>query len=349
MRCNFLIYFLLLVNVLMGDTYWFFPFILSTVLLVFPMTVIGFGDHLIRFRESLTITKPFLFLISYILIVQIFRGESMVVSAYTYVSVVCTILTALYFKDNSKFLVWYLYAFLFLNVGFQFIQMFGLRITAGNILGPLGFKSYAEVDLFDSTRGLRYSGLFTNVVPLAFFSGVIAAYFWILYDKTKLKKHLLISAIALLMAVLTNTRAVIYFIIPVIFLTNYIVWKRLPVKLLGLCLLFLACMFVLQKNTRYDSKKSSMNIANWQTDGGIVDRIQGNVYGTVGTLRINPLFGVSEVRQGEAITEGHRVLGLFFGTRFINHVTYHNLPLYYLRVYGIIGLLLFIYLNSANN
>lgn len=339
-----IIYILLLFNILAADTYWLLPFILTTVLLVVPMYVIGIGTHTVYLRENWQIARPFLLFFCYIFIVQLFRFEEIVVSAYSCIMNILTVLVALYFKENSKFLVWYFVTFTILNLGVQLIQMAGFHITAETLLGPLGFKSiYGEISLFDSTRGFRYSGLFVNVVPLGFLSGTITAFFWILYNHTKQKKHLIIALCGLLMSVLTNTRAVIYSIVPIILIVDYIIWRRISFKVVALCLAFLAALTILQANTGYKSEKSSMDYSTWTKDGGVVDRIQGNVYGVVGTLSINPIFGVSEEKQGEAIREGYNKLGLFFGDRFINHTTYHNLPLYYLRVYGILGFILFLY------
>lgn len=344
MRKDLLIYFILLANILMADTHWFLPFILPSVLFVWPIFVIGFGNHSINAGINWKIIRPFIVFITYMFIVKIFRQEELIVSTYIYVTQIVTILSVLYLKEEKpQFLVWYFVMFIIINLGVQLIQIAGIHITAGEILSPLGFREYADVDLFDSTRGFRYSGLFTSVVPLGFMSGSAAAFFWILFNQTKHKPHLILAFCSLLVSVLTNTRAVLYSIVPVIFFINFIVWKRVPLKLIILCAVFLGLYSIYQSNSGYNSGKSSVNFSNWDKDGGVVDRVQGNVYGTVGTLSINPLFGVSAEKQGEALKEGYRHLGLFFGTYFINHVTYHNLPLYYLRIYGIVGFILFIY------
>jgi len=344
MKKDYLIYFLLFVNIIMADTHWFLPFILSSVLFIWPMFVLGFGNHSINMGNNWGIIKPFLLLITYIFTVKIIRQEELTVSTYIYITQIVSILATLYLKEEKKqFLVWYFGMFIILNLSVQFIQIAGIHITAGKILSPLGFREYAEVNLFDSTRGFRYSGLFTNVVPLGFMSGAATAFFWILFNQTRQKFHLILAFCSLLVSVLTNTRAVLYSIVPIIFFINFIVWKRVPFKLIMLCAIFLGFYSLSQSNSSFQSGKSSVKLSNWNKDGGIIDRVQGNVYGTVGTLSINPLFGVSEKNQGEALKEGHRHLGLFFGTYFINHVTFHNLPLYYLRVYGIIGFILFVY------
>lgn len=344
MKKDYLIYFLLFVNIIMADTHWFLPFILSSVLFIWPMFVLGFGNHSINMGNNWGIIKPFLLLITYIFTVKIIRQEELTVSTYIYITQIVSILVTLYLKEEKKqFLVWYFGMFIILNLSVQFIQIAGIHITAGKILSPLGFREYAEVNLFDSTRGFRYSGLFTNVVPLGFMSGAATAFFWILFNQTRQKFHLILAFCSLLVSVLTNTRAVLYSIVPIIFFINFIVWKRVPFKLIMLCAIFLGFYSLSQSNSSFQSGKSSVKLSNWNKDGGIIDRVQGNVYGTVGTLSINPLFGVSEKNQGEALKEGHRHLGLFFGTYFINHVTFHNLPLYYLRVYGIIGFILFVY------
>lgn len=344
MKKDYLIYFLLFVNIIMADTHWFLPFILSSVLFIWPMFVLGFGNHSINMGNNWGIIKPFLLLITYIFTVKIIRQEELTVSTYIYITQIVSILVTLYLKEEKKqFLVWYFGMFIILNLSVQFIQIAGIHITAGKILSPLGFREYAEVNLFDSTRGFRYSGLFTNVVPLGFMSGAATAFFWILFNQTRQKFHLILAFCSLLVSVLTNTRAVLYSIVPIIFFINFIVWKRVPFKLIMLCAIFLGFYSLSQSNSSFQSGKSSVKLSNWNKDGGIIDRVQGNVYGTVGTLSINPLFGVSEKNQGEALKEGHRHLGLFFGTYFINHVTFHSLPLYYLRVYGIIGFILFVY------
>lgn len=343
MKISNLIYFLLFLNILVADTYWFLPFILPSVLLIWPMFALGAKQHLVNIHCNWEIFKPFLIFITYIFVVRIFRQEDMIVSTYLYVSQIITIIVALYFKERSHFLAWYFQTFILVNLTIQMIQIGGVHINASDLLSPFGFKGYHEVDLFDSTRGFRYSGLFTNVVPLGFMSGVSCAFFWILYNQTANKKHLFLAFFGLLVSVLTNTRAVLYSIIPIFFIVNYIVWKKANIRLIMLCLVFWGFYSILQSNSGYESKDSSVNASNWNKDGSIIDRVQGNVYGTVGTLNINPLFGVSEENQGKALLAGYRQIGLFYGSYFINHVTYHNLPLYYIRVYGLIGFIVFVY------
>lgn len=342
MNKDILIYFIIFLNILVADTHWVFPFILPSVLFIWPIFFLGIGTHYINIGINWKLVKPFFIFITYLLFVKITRQEDMIVTFYVYISQIITITATLYLREQkSKFLVWFFVMFVSINLGVQIIQMGGLHITAGKLLSPLGFREYADVGLFDSTRGFRYSGLFTNVVPLGFISGAATAYFWILYNQTKEKKHLFFAICAIMVSLFTNTRAVIYSIVPVILIVNYFIWRRMPLKLVFLGILFIVSLAIFQSNSGFQSDKSSIRISNWEKDGGVIDRIQGNVYGTVGTLTLNPLFGVSDKEQGKAIREGHKQLGLFIGKYFINHVTYHNLPLFYLRVYGIIGFLLF--------
>lgn len=343
MKIDYLIYILLFLNILVADTYWFLPFVLPSVLLIWPIFALGTRHHLLNVSYNWKLFKPFLYFITYIFVVKIVRQEDLIVSTYLYASQIVTIIIALYLKEKPHFLAWYLQTFIIANLAIQLIQIGGLHINAGDLLSPFGFKEYREVGLFDSTRGFRFSGLFTSVVPLGFISGVSCAFFWILYNQTAERKHLLLAFLGLLVSVLTNTRAVLYSIVPIIFFVNYVVWKRVNIRLIMLCFVFIGFYSILQSNSGYEAKNSSVKASNWNKDGGIIDRVQGNVYGTVGTLAINPLFGVSEKQQGKAIIEGHKRIGLFFGTYFINHVTYHNLPLYYLRIYGIIGFIVFVY------
>lgn len=339
------VYFLLLIYILAADTYWLLPFILPSVLLTFPVYVIGIGEHVSNYKKNREIVKPFIILYTYILLVQFFRFDDLLISLYIFISNIIIIFVSLYFKEHSKFLIWYFTVFIILNLGTQLIQLTGINITAETMLKPFGFKTfYDNVAFYDSTRGFRYPGLFVNVVPLGFLSGSATAFFWILYNQSRRWMHLFLAFCGLLIAVLTNTRAVIYFIVPIIIFVDVIVRKRMSIRVIVLCAAFIGAFAVLQINRGFDeSEVSSMDYSSWAEDGGVIDRVQGNVYGVIGTLSMNPLFGVAEKDQEKAILKGYRTIGLFFGDYFIGHVTYHNLPLYYLRVYGIVGFLLFLY------
>lgn len=340
---NKLVYFLLFLNILIADSYWLLPPILGSILFTIPMFFIGMGEHSRNLKKYSFIAIPFLLFYSYLMVVQIFRGENIGVSFYIFVTNVFVILSVLYLRQRSYYLYWYLIAFLICNLAVQFIQMRGVRVTGGILLSPFGFREYAEVDLFDSTRGFRYSGLYTNLVALAFFSGIITAYFWILYTLSGKKKHLIIAGLSMLMSLLTNTRAVMYFIVPAILISDFIVKKKFSGKIIMLCLLFLGAFYILNNNTGFDRKDSSVSIKNIQEDAGVIHRVQANLYGTIGTLSLNPLWGISEEEQYKAIQEGYNICGLVYGDYFMDQVTYHNLPLYYLRVYGIVGFFLFLF------
>ena len=338
---HFFIIFFLALNVLIADTYWLNPAVLGSLLLIVPIFLIGLGEHnekLFRYRK---LVVPFIVFFTYIYIVDVIREGDFIVNTYLYILNIMTICVALFFTNKAKYIHLYFVIFLFCNFFAQLLQVLGFHFTSVNILGPLGFMGHADANFFDLSRGFRYSGLFINLLPLAFLAGVLIVYFWLLYNQSKKKIYLLFLIISIAVVVLTNTRAVIFAILPIIICVDVWVNKRLSYKFILLGSIFLLFFAFTQSKSGVDSDDTTMKISGLESDPGVADRVQANVYASIGVLELSPFFGLRIDEQDAAIWNGYTKIGLFYGDRFHDHVTFHNQPLFYFRVYGLIGFLLF--------
>ena len=296
------------------------------------------------FYEGRQIRKAFLLFIGYLFIINLLKNDPIDALSFFLGALPFPFIMNAFASKNeeAKIVDFFIKFYLVYTSVFSLLQIAGYPLTSGAILSNLEFikteYGYSGV----SSQGLRITGADMNSVWYACILGMIFIYYYFHYTETRKKSKLLVAIFSLVLLLLTQSRAAIFSLFPVIIITEVIIrgrfkkqiglWSSVVVGLL--VIYFIIYPFLLQEFPRLFLRINE--------DGSVIHRIQANVYGSVGTLKTSPLFGVSFKEGLEMMRIGYKTIGLFIGNYFIETVTHHNQPLYYLRYYGLIGLVLFL-------
>lgn len=328
--------------VIIADNSFLIPPITSSLILGVLNFIIAGKTYVKRFLHIQKYITPVLLFFSYVFIVDIIRGGDFF-THLSYAGVPLLLIGVfLNYRDKPVVVNYLMTLFILLNMFFQIMQFVGIKVSAISFISTFGFLEDMELNIEDRARGFRLSGLANNTIGLSCFAGLCLFYFYMLYNQTKNKFHLIITVCCLIVIILTNTRSVIYFAIPILFLSEFLIKKTIPLKALFISLVFAVAFFYIQDLSGI-SAEDSVVMGRTGFDYSVVDRVQANILGSYGVLQLSPFFGISQDNQLEAIRYGYSQLGFFYGDVFLDHVTYHCLPLFYFRVYGIVGLSLFIW------
>ena len=248
-------------------------------------------------------------------------------------------------KENFRLVLFYAQWYVIYNCFFALLQFSGFHVTAGELLAklPLLDVDYGFVTDF-SNQGLRTSGASYSSIGFACNLGVIFIFFYYFKIESILskQKRIFYLFIIVIFIILSQTRSVIFALIPVIYLTNLIVNKTNftnALKLSFSILLISLSIIVLLPSIKQSYPRLFLTL---EEDGSVIHRIQANVYGTVGTFYLSPFIGMPISESLTAMNYGYNKLGLFIGDYYFDRVTQHNQPAYFFRYYGFIGFLFFV-------
>mgnify|MGYP000014595336 CR=1 FL=1 len=248
-------------------------------------------------------------------------------------------------KENFRIVLFYAQWYIIYNCFFALLQFSGFYVTAGELLAKLPLLDVDHGFATDfSNQGLRTSGASYSSIGFACNLGVIFIFFYYFKIESILskKKRIFYLFIIVIFIILSQTRSVIFALIPVIYLTNLIVNKTNftnALKLSFSILLVSLSIIVLLPSIKQSYPRLFLTL---EEDGSVIHRIQANVYGTVGTFYLSPFIGMPISESLTAMNYGYNKLGLFIGDYYFDRVTQHNQPAYFFRYYGFIGLLFFV-------
>tara|TARA_B110000908_G_C10236405_1_gene443585 strand:- start:863 stop:2095 length:1233 start_codon:yes stop_codon:yes gene_type:complete len=248
-------------------------------------------------------------------------------------------------RDNYKYVFFYAQWYIIYNCFFALLQFSGFYVTAGELLAKLPLIDVDRGFAIDfSNQGLRTSGAAYSSIGFACNLGVISIFFYYFKIESILskKKRIFYLFIIVVFIILSQTRSVIFALIPVIYLTNLIVNKTNVTNALKVSfsiLLTSLSIIVLLPTIQQSFPRLFLTI---EEDVSIVHRIQANVYGSVGTFYLSPFIGMPFSESLTAMNYGYNKLGLFLGNYYVDKVTQHNQPGYFFRYYGFIGFLFFV-------
>jgi hypothetical protein len=205
----------------------------------------------------------------------------------------------------------------------------------------------------------RIVGTFDLAIGFALLLGILCIIIWsklIMSNKMiKIAFGLTIFLAIHFLIIFTQTRSAIYGIIPSILLAYAIIGKNKIKKIVLVS--GLSIFMLLMSGFFYSFVLNHSARSRFEIDANTYYKITANIYGTVGAISMNPLFGVRKSilerdsigeykkdynKNMELIKEGKRKLrGIFeIDKNYKLTQTYHNLYAFYLRHYGIIGFLL---------
>lgn len=346
MKERFIYWYIVLV-VVFADTYIGLPWIkMSTILNYFILIFILFKPNLLY--KSFEVKKSFYFLLIflfYLFFNNLFKND-LKESFSLFLSSLPLPFILVYFNvafDSFKYVHFYAVFYLLYSSFFSFLQLGGLAISSSNLLATLPLIDVERDFQGFTTQGLRVTGTDINSIAYSCILGMLVIYFFNLYSFSKSKQILFFLCLSVFMMFLTQSRATLFSIVPVIFLSNLFLKnsgkKIFSVVILSVIVFSIINVFLLPV-LQETFPRLFLSI---EEDGSVIHRIQANVYSAVGTFFLNPFFGVSFSNADAALNLGYEKLGLFVGTYFIDEVTHHNQLFYFFRYYGFVGLFLFIY------
>lgn len=348
MRDNFLKIYLLLV-VILADIYIVLPYLRPITFLNY-LIVFKYLSNQKKynihndFKELYTFS--FIFII-YIFLIDLYQNDLQLAFS-TFLSCFPIPIVFMYFamqKNIGKLIYFFTKIFILYNGFFALLQFFGFYITAGELLAnipAIEVKSGFHTDFYN--QGLRVSGASFSIIGFSLYMGFMFLYFYynkpVFYSK---KVRLFFLVFITILVMLSQTRSLIY-LLPAIIIFMNIFNKSILKGIRNTILFFFAGLFVFYLSFDFLNENFPRLFLNFSEDGSVVHRIQGNIYSGYSTFILSPIIGLPIDQSYNSLEFGQKQLGLFFGDYFYEEVTYHNQLFFYFRHYGIIGLMLLLFL-----
>lgn len=346
---NKLLYFYVFAIILFADAYFIFPWLRPVTILNYILLF-----HFLLSKKPklpkrvITLQNVFYLFTVFTLLVDLYQnGIDKAVSTFIIYIPVPIVFGIFYSSSiNEKLIYYYAKIYLIYNGFFACLQIAGIPITAGELLAnlPILGVDYGFAGIGRATQGLRISGASYSTIGFACNLGVLFCYF--LFNKNTTfftKKYRLVYLVLIFfMMIFSQTRSVIFSIIPVVYISSVLFSEKgfkgkvRSSLVLGFLVLMLFAISPLIR------KAYPRLFLSAEEDYTIVHRVQSNVFGVVGTFYSSPFIGTSVNNAKGTVVSGYNKVGLFFGDYFVSEVTHHNQPAYFFRYYGFIGLLFFI-------
>ena len=344
---NKILYFYIFFIIFFADSYFILPWLR-------PVTI---GNYILIFLNLFSTTRVtnvkvkrlqfvfFLFII-FTFLVDLYQND--IKMAFTKVFTIGTLPIILGIfskqKENFKFVLFYAQWYIIYNCFFGLLQFLGFYVTAGELLAKLPFIDVDFGFAMGKGQGPRTSGASYSSIGFACNLGVLFTFFYYfkiesIISKSKRKIYLVTIIIFIF---LTQTRSVIFAIIPVIYFTNLII-PKVKISTISKYSFFILLMSLgLYVITPVIKEFYPRLFLTLEEDGSVVHRIQANVYGSVGTFYLSPFIGMPISESLTAMNYGFNKLGLFVGDYYYDRVTQHNQPAFFFRYYGFIGFIFFV-------
>lgn len=233
----------------------------------------------------------------------------------------------------TKFLWFYLLTNLLLSV----LQLSGIAFTVYDLFEPFGFFGTNELldDWLGSDDQWRATGFYESNIAYSLILGLFIILIY--YQRDYLNRSYLLLAGYVLLAIMTQTRAVIFSVIVVLGF-DIVIRNR---KLLQLALPIGLVLFMgVGSYSQYFSR-----FTNIQEDGSVIHRMQWNYYSLIGTLEKSPWLGIEQGHYSlsqDIFSIGAVKSDYILGPSISSEVTHHNQAITILRYYGLIGLAVWI-------
>jgi len=249
-------------------------------------------------------------------------------------------------KEKEKVLFKFIKFFLVFNLIFSLLQMGGIFITSNSLIAQIPFFGTDRGFVGFSSQGLRISGAGSSTIGLALMLGLIflIVFFYRKSVYLTYKEKKLFFVLLIILIFLTQTRSLILSLPLVIIVTNLFLSKNIIKGILISLLISISISLAFYFSLPILKELFPRLFLSADVDTSIVHRIQANVYGVIGTYELSPWIGIPFKDALKAIEVGYNKLGLFIGNYFIDEVTYHNQLAFFFRIYGFIGLFLYLYL-----
>lgn len=243
-----------------------------------------------------------------------------------------------------------------ISVIFGILQIFGVNHNIGSLIPSIGFiKSQNYINIQTESGTLRISGALFSIIGFSEYLGIfiILNYYYSIITNENIKyKYIRYVYIIILFICLffTQTRSAIWGLLPTMLLARIMI---LPNKRKEIIKSIIILVILFGAITIFENiiKVKWHRVFNVNDDISVYSRIQSNYYGIIGTLKSNPIFGVSKEKNLELIENySFQSDKLIIGETNVASGTSHNQLAYYFRYYGFIGLalILLLYYNIYN-
>ena len=345
---NKILYFYIFCFVFFADTYFVFPWLRPLTILNYLLIFLNlFSNKSIINKRIKSLQFTFFLFIIFTFIVDLYHNDVQKAFSSLVTLTPLPIILGIFSKqkENFKLVLFYAQWYIIYNCFFALLQFSGFYVTAGELLAKLPILDVDNGFVTDfGNQGLRTSGASYSSIGFACNLGVIFIFFYYFKIESILskKKRIFYLSIILVFIILSQTRSVIFALIPVIYLTNLFIPKikiSSATKYSFVILLLSLGIYMLLPTIKQSYPRLFLSI---EEDGSVVHRMQANVYGSVGTFYLSPFIGMPISESLTAMNLGYNKIGLFVGDYYYDRVTQHNQPAYFFRYYGFIGFLFFV-------
>ncbi len=348
-----ILYLYIFLFIFFADAYFIIPWLKPITIFSYLLIGLSFSAKQKKLdKNSRKLQYVFFLFIAYTFVVNLIQNDTQLAFSALLSTIYIPFVFGIFSRKegNYKFLYFYAKWYVVYNGFFAVLQFLGVYVTAGELLAKLPFLSVDSGFAIDfSNQGLRISG--ASYSSIGFASTIGAIFLFIYFTKTKTllnpKMRKIYLIILIFLIIMTQTRSIIYAMVPVIYLTNVFITGRNIKKLASIIVGLGFTVFIIILLLPTIQSAFPRLFLNVEEDGSVIHRIQANVYGVVGTFYTSPIIGMPKESSLDAMDIGYNKLGLFLGDRYIDEVTQHNQPSYFFRYYGIIGFLFFILIYRA--
>jgi len=343
---NKILYFYIFCIIFFADAYIVFPWIRPVTILNYVLIFLNlFSNKTVLNKEIKGLQFTFSLFIIFIFTVDLYQNDLQKAFSSLVTLIPLPIVLGIFSKQKQNFRLVLFYAkwYVIYNCFFAFLQLFGIHVTAGELLAKLSYLDVENGFATDfSNQGIRTSGASYSSIGFACNLGVIFIYFYYFKIESIIskKKRIFYLIIIVCFIISSQTRSLIFTLIPVIYLTNIYISRNISyIKYSFVILLMSLGFFILMPTIKQSYPRLFLSI---EEDGSIVHRLQANVYGSVGTFYLSPYIGMPISESLTAMDFGFNKLGVFIGDYYYDRVTQHNQPAYFFRYYGFIGFIYFV-------
>ena len=350
---NFLIFFIICSFTLFLDLYLIFPFLTFPNLSLLLVSLYGISNReiILKFLKNkkfnFTILKISSVFILYIFIINLVNKsdiEFALKALFTNISVIICFPIFFYFYSEKKFnLIKSIYLIMIIHFIFTIFQIFSINLTfkdliPGNyLIGTVGDTSVIN------PKTLRATGAVSSPIALAHQTIAFICLTSISYFKNKNFNNFIYLLIAIILLVSTQSRAAIYSFIPLIILTN-ILFVKFSFRKLFLLILITTLGILLVSNLSAQLESYFPYLFKSITSSD-THRFWTNYYISMGVLNESPLIGIPPELAWELFDNYTDPNYDPYNYDLRENVpTHHNQIFYYLRYYGLIGVLFLILL-----
>ena len=350
---NFLIFFIICSFTLFLDLYLVFPFLTFPNLSLLLVSLYGISnreiilDFLKNKKFNFTILKISSMFILYIFIINLVNKsdiEFALKAFFTNISVIICFPIFFYFTSEKKFnLIKSIYLIMIIHFIFTIFQIFSVNLTLKDLIpGNFLIGTVGDTGVLNP-RSLRATGAVSSPIALAHQTIAFICLTSISYFKNKNFSNFIFLLIAIILLVSTQSRAAIYSFIPLIILTN-ILFVKFSFKKLFLLIIIITLGILLASSisAQLDSYFPYLFKTITSSD---THRFWTNYYISIGVLNESPLIGIPPELAWELFDNytDPNYDPYNYDLR-LDTPTHHNQIFYYLRYYGLIGVLFLILL-----